>query len=295
MVVFLGFFSFLGILQPVIDSHCHLADRQFASDLDAVIQRAVAAGVVRIVTIADSLDESEQCLALTEKYEHIFCSVGVHPHRAKEWRAERGERLVELARSSSRVRAFGETGLDYHYDFSPRDVQRSVFREQLELAKELRLPAVVHCRSAPNQSLRDGSGQAVEDVWRIVDAVRPEKLVLHCCTEQWEDVRRFVDRGYLLSFTGIATYPKSEDVRRTIQMCPLGQMMVETDAPYLPPEALRAKGGRVVRNEPAYVVEVAKVIAQVKRISPEEVDRVTTENAVGFFCLPALSAVEGPS
>lgn len=255
----------------MIDSHCHLADKQFAHDLDAVIERAGAAGVWRMVTIADSLEESEKCVVLAEKYEHIFCSVGVHPHRAKEWGADSSERLRELVRSSGRVRALGEMGLDYHYDFSPRDVQREVFQEQLELAKEWQMPAVVHCR------------ESVEDVWTIVDTVRPEKLVLHCCTERWEDVRRFVDRGYLLSFTGIATYPKSEDIRRTIQMCPLTQLMVETDAPYLPPAALRAKGGRRVRNEPAYVMEVAKCVATVQGVSLEQVDRVTTKNAVEFF------------
>lgn len=283
----------------MIDSHCHLTDKQFAHDLDAVIERAVVAGVRQMVTIADSLEESEKCVEIAEKYDHIFCSVGVHPHRAKEWGADSSERLQELVRSSGRVRALGEMGLDYHvkpaagaghvashYDFSPRDVQRKVFREQLELAKELRMPAVVHCR------------EAVEDVWTIVDDVCPAKLVLHCCTERWEDVRRFVERGHFLSFTGIATYPKSADVRRTIEMCPLTQLMVETDAPYLPPdlslgapgakwEALRAKGGRRVRNEPAYVMEVAQCVASVKGVSLEEVDRATTENAVDFFSLPS--------
>lgn len=270
----------------MIDSHCHLTDKQFAEDRDAVIRRAVAAGVVRMVTIADSLEESEQCVSLTEKYEHIFCSIGVHPHNAMKWRMTNDQSLMTTLRglvaSSKKVVALGETGLDYHvkpvagsghvarhYDFSPRDAQRQAFQEQLELAKELRLPAVVHCR------------EAVTDVWATVDAVRPEELVLHCCTEKWEDVRRFVDRGYFLSFTGIATYPQSEDVRRTIRMCPLEQMMVETDAPYLAPVPYRGK-----RNEPAYVMEVAKAIAQMKGVTLEEVDRVTTGNAMRFFHIP---------
>lgn len=251
----------------MIDSHCHLADKQFAADLDAVIQRAIAVGVTQMVTIADSLEESERCLKIAEKFEQVFCSVGVHPHKANEWSLDS---VIQLAQSSHRVRAIGEIGLDYHYDFSPRDVQRAVFQEQLEIAKDLRRPVVVHCR------------EAVEDVWSIVNTVQPEKLVMHCCTERWEDVQRFVDRGYLLSFTGIATYPKSEEVWRTIQMCPLERMMVETDAPYLAPVPHRGK-----RNEPAYVVEVAKCVAKVKGVSSEEVDRVTTENAVGFFGLPS--------
>ncbi|MBI2524249.1 TatD family hydrolase [Candidatus Peregrinibacteria bacterium] len=267
----------------MIDSHCHLTDERFTDDLDAVMQRAAAAGVAGMVTIADSLEDSEHCVAIAQKYEQIFCSVGVHPHHAKEWKDGDLSRLRSLAPTSAKIVAIGEIGLDYHYDFSSRDVQRSVFQEQLALAKELHMPVVVHCR------------EAVEDVWLIVDAVRPEKLAIHCCTERWEDVQRFVERGYILSFTGIATYPRSEEVRRTIQMCPLERMMVETDAPYLLPEALRAKGGRSMMNESAYVVEVAKCLAQVKGISLEEVDRVTTENAVGFFGLPALSTVEGPS
>jgi len=254
----------------VIDSHCHLADKQFASDLDAVLRRAATAGVAWMLTIADSLEESERCIAIVQKYEQIFCSIGVHPHHAKEWKDGDLERLRSLVRTSAKVVAIGEIGIDYHYDFSPRDVQRRVFQEQLELAKELKMPVIVHCR------------EAVEDVWSIVDIVRPERLVLHCCTEQWEDARRFVDRGYLLSFTGIATYPNSEDVRRTIQICPLGQIMVETDAPYLAPVPYRGK-----RNEPAYMVEVAQCIARTKGISLEEIDRVTTENTVGFFGLPS--------
>lgn len=262
----------------MIDSHCHLADKQFAEDCDAVIRRAVAAGVTWMVTIADSLEESETCIALSKKYDQIFCSVGVHPHHAAAWRNPKhqmpnsksaAEVLERLARLSQKVVAIGEIGLDYHYNFSPPDVQKAAFREQLELAKELRMPTVVHCRNA------------IDDVWAIVDAARLERLVLHCCTEKWEEVRKFVDRGYLLSFTGIATYPQSEEVRRTIRMCPLEQMMVETDAPYLAPVPFRGK-----RNEPAYVIEVAKGVAEVKGIPPEEADRATTGNAVRFFGLP---------
>lgn len=225
-----------------------------------------------MVTIADSLEESEACVALSKKYDQIFCSVGVHPHHAAAWKTKNAAEILEkLAKVSQKVVAIGEIGLDYHYDFSPRDVQRKVFQEQLVLAKEWRMPTVVHCRNA------------IDDVWAIVDAVRSEKLVLHCCTEKWEEVRRFVDRGYFLSFTGIATYPKSGEIRRTIQMCPLGQIMVETDAPYLAPVPFRGK-----RNEPAYVVEVAKIIARGKGMSVEEIDAVTTQNAVEFFGLPAL-------
>ncbi|OGJ56797.1 hypothetical protein A2635_04375 [Candidatus Peribacteria bacterium RIFCSPHIGHO2_01_FULL_51_9] len=254
----------------MIDSHCHLADTKFESDLGEVLARAEEVGVEKMMAIADTLEEAERCIAISEKYPQVFCTVGVHPHEAKRWGVGSWESMWELVRSSKRVKAIGEIGLDYHYDHSPRPVQQEVFREQLKLANELHLPVVVHCRNA------------IEDVWSIVDEMRPEKLVLHCCTEVFEDVWRFLERGYLLSFTGIATYPKSEEIRETIRQCPLEQMMIETDAPYLAPQGHRGK-----RNEPAFVLEVAKLIAELRNVSLEEVDRATTGNAVEFFGLPS--------
>jgi len=250
----------------MIDSHCHLADAKFADDLSDVIQRAVKNGVDSMVTIADTLEEAEKCIAIAEKYDQIFATVGVHPHEAKSWKKDDDNRLRSLAQSSKKVKAVGEIGLDYHYDFSPRDTQREVFAAQLRLAKELQMPVVVHCRGA------------VEDVWKIVSEEKPTSLVLHCCTEKWEDVERFIDVGYLLSCTGIATYPNAADIRNTIKLCPLSQMMVETDAPYLAPIPYRGK-----RNEPSFVVEVAKAIADIKGLSVEEVDAATTENAERFY------------
>lgn len=252
----------------MIDSHCHLAASQFAQDVDAVIARAVAAGVTHMVCIGDTIEESERGLQLAKKNEHIFCTVGMHPHHAKDVVEGTYEKLRTLAVSSKRVRGIGEVGLDYHYDFSPRDSQQAVFRQQLTIANELDLPVVVHCR------------EAVEDVWNIIDELKPKTMVVHCCTETWEDVERFVQRGYMLSFTGIATYPKSDDIRNTIKHCPLDQLMIETDAPFLAPVPYRGK-----RNEPAFVVEVAKCIAEIKGLSLQEVDEATTKNAVEFFDL----------
>lgn len=222
-----------------------------------------------MICIGDTIEESERGLRIAEKYDHIFCTVGVHPHVAKDWLVTSTSTLKTLMQRSSKVKAIGEIGLDYHYDLSPREVQRSVFREQLLIARDLHLPVVVHCR------------EAVEDVWAIIDEIKPEKMVMHCCTEKWADVQRFIERGYMLSFTGIATYPKSDDIRNTIKECPLDQLMIETDAPFLAPVPYRGK-----RNEPAYVVEVAKCVAAIKKISVDEVDRATTGNAVRFFGLP---------
>lgn len=253
----------------MIDSHCHLAAPQFADDLDGVLQRARAAGIERMICIGDTMEESERGLEIAEKYDQLFCTVGVHPHVSGKWKEENGKRLRTLATQSKKVKAIGEIGLDFHYDFSPRETQRSVFREQLVLAKDLKLPAVIHCR------------EAVEDVWAIVEDIRPPSIIIHCCTERWSDVARFVERGYLLSFTGIATFPTSDEMRNTIQQCPLDQLMIETDAPFLAPVPHRGK-----RNEPAFVVEVAKCVAEVKGLSLQDVDVATTRNAVEFFGLP---------
>lgn len=254
----------------MIDSHCHLADKAFDADRAEVIARALEAGVTQMITIADDLTEGEKCLEIAADNADIFCTVGVHPHRAKEWNEGDGERLKTMLESSKKVVAVGEIGLDYHYDFSPRETQQRVFREQLSLAKELGLPAVVHCR------------EAIADVRSIVEEVDAGPFVLHCCTEKWTDVEWILERGSLLSFTGIATFPKSTDIHETVRNCPLESMMVETDAPYLAPIPHRGK-----RCEPAHVIDTARFIAKEKGISFEQLNAVATKTTVAFFGLPS--------
>jgi len=252
----------------VIDSHCHLTAPEFSADVDAVIARARAAGVSQMVVISDAMADLPLCRKLSESQKGIFWTAGVHPHHAKDVDLERDLPLIRQALEHPLCRGVGEIGLDYHYMNSPKDLQQRVFEAQLVLAKELNVPAVVHCR------------EAVEDVWTIVNHVRPSKLVIHCCTERWEDVARFVDAGYLLSFTGIVTYPKSDVIRETVKQCPLSSLMVETDAPFLAPVPHRGK-----RCEPAYVMEVAKKVSEIKNVDLTEADRVTTDTAVHFFGL----------
>lgn len=253
----------------MIDSHCHLADPKFAADLQDVLRRATAAGVHHAVTIADSIPEARRCVELAESHPELFCTVGVHPHHAKDWQEGDEQELERLVASSRRVKGIGEIGLDYHYDFSPREDQKRIFRTQLQLAKKLGLPAVIHNR------------ESIQDLRAIIEEVQPPSFVLHCCTEKWEDVRWIVESGQLLSFTGIATYANAENIRETIRQCPLEQLMIETDAPYLAPVPHRGK-----RNEPAYVVEVAKLIAEVKGVGFDEIDAQTTHSAQRFFGLP---------
>ncbi len=260
----------------MIDTHCHLADRKFAHDLDAVILRARTVGVGRMVTIGDSMEESRACVKIAEKHPDVFCAVGVHPHHAKEWVEGDREQLRAMVEGFGKVRAIGEIGLDYHYDpsrplrtsFPSREDQKLAFEDQLVLVKEINISAVVHNR------------ESLPDLLAIINRVVPPALVLHCCTERWKDVKPLVEKGYLLSFTGMATYPSAGDVRETIKQCPLEQMMLETDAPYLAPVPHRRE-----RNEPAFVTEVAKLVAKIKSLAVEEVDRVTTVNAVRFFGL----------
>ncbi|HLD64093.1 MAG TPA: TatD family hydrolase [Candidatus Peribacteraceae bacterium] len=277
----------------MIDSHCHLADKQFAADLDAVVARAEEHGVDAMIAIADDLAEAKQCFKIAEQYQQVFWTAGVHPHHAKYWK-EGDDRTIEaMLASSPKGVAVGEIGLDYHYHSiplmagmnSPRETQQRVFQLQLALAARLDLPAVIHNRDSQHQSSGSGAGRAWADLWQIVQAVKPRRAVLHCCTEKWSDVAPWIEAGYLLSFTGIATYPQAADIRETIRQCPLEKMMIETDAPYLPPEAQRAKGGRRVRNEPAFVTEVCKLIAEIKGISLPEVDTITTQTTVEFFNL----------
>lgn len=252
----------------MIDSHCHLADTKFAKDLPDVIARAKAAGISQMVTIADSLPEAKRCIEIANEHPQIFCTVGVHPHNAKDWKDEDAQALQALVASSKKVKAIGEIGLDYHYDFSPRDMQITCFGQQLAIAQELNLPVVIHNR------------ESIADLKAILPKFKGVRFVLHCCTEKWSDVADLVDQGCLLSFTGIATYPDAKDIHETIRQCPLSQMMIETDAPYLTPVPHRGK-----RNEPAFIVHVAETIAKLKNLSVAEVDRATTENAVRFFGL----------
>jgi TatD DNase family protein len=249
----------------MIDTHCHLTDKAYKNDLEKVIERSRGANVTPLVIAVDSFEEANKALKLSKEHEDIFCMAGLHPHHASLWKDEDENRLKTYI-DDFNVVAVGEIGLDYHYDRSPRDIQRSVFEKQLEIANDHDMPVVVHTR------------EAISDTWDIVQRIKPKKLVVHCCTEKFEDVQKFLDQGYLLSFTGMATFPQARDIHETIKKTPIERIMIETDSPYLSPAPYRGK-----RNEPSYVIEVAKYIAELKEISLGEVDKITTNNAISFF------------
>src|SRR5436305_9369117 len=251
----------------LVDSHCHLDFPDFAPELDAVVARAEAAGIGRMVTISTRVRRHAQVLAIAERFPNVTCSVGTHPHHAHGELDITADDLIARAQHP-KVVAIGEAGLDYHYDNSPRDAQEQGFRAHIAAARATGLPLVIHSREAD------------DDIARILEQEMgqgPFPAVLHCFTGGPDLARRALALGHYISFTGIVTFKNSADLRAIAQDVPADRFLVETDAPYLAPNPHRGK-----RNEPAYVTEVAKVLAEVRGVSFDEIARQTTEN---FFRL----------
>jgi TatD DNase family protein len=262
-------------LTMLVDSHCHLDFPDFAHELDAVVARARAAGIGRIVTISTRVKKHAQVLAIAEKFPDVFCSVGTHPHNAQEEPDVDAKTLIALAKHAKIV-AIGEAGLDYHYDNSPRDAQMKSLRQHIAAARETGLPLVIHsrdCDADMAQILTQESGKGAFPA------------VLHCFTGGRDLAMRAITLGLYVSFTGILTFKRSNDLRAIAAELPAERIMVETDAPYLAPLPFRGK-----RNEPAYVVETAKVLAQTRGVAPEEIARQTTENFFRLFSKVPRSA-----
>jgi|SRR5579864_8549426 len=266
----------------LIDSHAHIDFPQFAEDRDAMLGRAREAGITTLLAIGTGPgpEKLDAAIPYAEAHDWIYTTVGIHPHEAKEVTQTHLDELARLAQHP-KVIAWGEIGLDYFYDHSPRDIQEKVFREQMVLARQAKLPVIIHCRDAWSDCLK-----LLEEVWR------PTGLggILHCFTSTLEDAKRGIDMGFLVSFAGNSTYPKTQNLRDVAKALPLENILIETDAPYLAPQPWRGK-----RNEPAYVVEVARTLASVRNCSPDEVAAATSENFRRFFGLarPASLAATG--
>ncbi|HWF10286.1 MAG TPA: TatD family hydrolase [Bryobacteraceae bacterium] len=246
----------------MIDSHCHLDDKRFADDLDAVLNRAAAAGITRILTIGtgDGPPEIDRAVRLAERYPQIYASVGVHPHDAAKVTAQTYDDLRALA-SHTKVVAFGEIGLDYHYDFSPREVQREVFVKQLKLAADVNLPITIHTREAWDDTIA-----LLREYWRGPG-------IFHCFTGGPEQAREALALGFHLSYGGVLTFKAAENVRESARMTPDNRLLVETDAPYLAPIPHRGK-----RNEPSMMVETVRKLAEVRETNPEAIAALTAAN-----------------
>ncbi len=253
----------------LIDSHCHIDDTRYDADREAMMQRAQSAGIGRLVTIGCDLETSRAAVALAQQHPFVSATVGVHPHEVTHITEGWYDEFRALAQSG-RVVAYGEIGLDYHYDHSPRDVQRVRFREQVRLARELRLPVVIHTR------------EAQEDTIAILQEENGGEWggVFHCFSGDAWLAKHALDLGFSLSFSGVITFQNATRLRDLVKTVPLDRVLIETDSPYLTPVPHRG-----TRNEPAYVRHVADKIAELHGISVEDVEDATTQNTQKLFRL----------
>jgi TatD DNase family protein len=253
------------------DTHCHLTFEPLVGDVPGVIERSRAAGVTGWITVGTSLEDSRRTIELAGLYEGMYATVGIHPHDAKSADAAALDELKRLG-GSEKVVAVGETGLDFHYNFSKQPDQRRVFEAHLDIARELNLPVVVHSRNAFDETMEilERSGRGLKGV------------VFHCFSGSAEEAKLVLDRGYYVSFTGVVTFKNAQKTRDAAKIVPLDRLMVETDCPYMSPEPVRSQRP----NEPALMVHTAGVLAELKGVKMEDFAQATTQNAVTFFALP---------
>ncbi len=252
----------------LVDSHCHLDFPDFEDDMDDIVARAGEAGVSHMLSICTHVTKFDPVLAVAEQYDNIFCTVGIHPHDAAKEPEVTAEHLIRMA-MNDKVIGFGETGLDFFYDKSPRDLQKSQFKVHIEAAREAGLPLVVHTRDADEdmaEILKEETGKGAFSG------------LLHCFSSSRDLAETALDLGLYLSISGIVTFNKADELRKIVKEAPLDRLLVETDAPYLAPVPKRGK-----RNEPAFTRHTAEKIAEIKEISFEEVATATTDNFFNLF------------
>ena len=247
----------------MIDTHCHLYDEKLYANLDEIITNASEANIEKMICIGDNLQTSEKSIKISETYQNIYATIGIHPHESKNTPISYLSMLEKKA-THKKVVAIGEIGLDYYYNFSDSDTQKKVFLDQLKLAKKLNLPAVIHCRDA------------YEDLYTTILNSNHKKGVIHCFSGSIEFAKKIINLGFYISFTGMITFVK--ELENIIHKIDLKHIMIETDSPYLAPVPYRGK-----INQPAYVNKVAEKIAEIKNISIEEVEKITTNNANLLF------------
>ena len=267
------------------DSHCHLENKRFDADRADVFSRARESGVTTLLAIGNGdgpgTGTLDCAIRLAQQHDGVYATVGVHPHEAALAKQDDFDEIERLSKSP-KVIGWGEIGLDYYYDHSPRDMQQQVFLHQMDLARSAKLPIIIHCRPS------DESENAWDDVLRLIReqwASSGLGGVLHCFTGSVDHARAALDLGFMLSFAGNITFPKLQNIRDAAAMAPMDRMFIETDAPYLAPVPHRGR-----RNEPAFVVEVARQIGELRGLSGDEIGRQTSENFRRFFHLPMAAA-----
>ena len=261
-----------------IDSHCHLDGPRFDSDREQVILRAHEAGVVNMLVVGtgDGPGTLDCAVKIAEQHQSVYATIGIHPHEAQLAKDSDFAELEKLSRND-KVIAWGEIGLDYYYDHSPRDIQQKVFIRQMELAGAAKLPIVIHCRPS------DNSDNAWEDCLALIEQHSKSSGqggVLHCFTGAWAHAQRALDLGFMISFAGNVTFPKAQQIREAAKQVPLDRILIETDCPFLAPVPNRGK-----RNEPAFVKEVAWQLGQLRGVSTEDIGHQTAQNFYKFFKL----------
>ena len=256
-----------------IDTHCHLEDERYPESTDEILRQARDRGVTQFVTVGCDAESSRACLEIASRHDDVWATIGLHPHEAVNGVDEISQLIdVTLADHSHRVVALGEAGLDYHYDHSPRDVQRDAFAAQIALAHQHSLPLVIHAR------------EAWDDTWDVLAAEgTPERTIFHCFTGGPDEARRCLDLGAFLSFSGIVTFKNATDVAEAATICPTDRLLVETDSPYLAPVPHRGRP-----NRPSFVVDVGEHLARIREVDASELADITTNNARRAF--PGITA-----
>jgi TatD DNase family protein len=255
----------------LIDTHCHLTFEQFGADVEQVIQRSIAAGVAGWITVGTDLEDSRKAAELAARFENMFASVAIHPHEAHTADKKTLDELKQLAKSE-KVVAIGETGLDYHYDYSTPLQQRDCFIRHLEIAAEMNLPVIIHSREAFDETLKilESNGEGVK------------KVVFHCFSGSVEQAKAVLDKGWYISLTGVVTFKNAEKAREVAKTVPIERLMIETDSPYMTPEPMRKQ--KV--NEPALLVHTAKFIAGLRGMEQAKFAEQVTATTRQFFSLP---------
>ena len=273
----------------LIDSHCHIDGEQFDIDREEIIKRAQDAGVKAMLNVGTGSpkdDSFEKTVELAEQNEMIYASVGIHPHDAVEYDEASGKRLINLTKSSEKVIAWGEIGLDFYYDHSPRDVQIEVFRRQIRIASDLNLPIIIHSRDADDLTVEILTEECSETVRSLESGVQSEKKksfrggIMHCFGGTAKMAESLMKIGFLISFAGNVTFKKAENLREAARVVPLDKLLIETDCPYLAPIPMRGK-----RNEPSFVAHTANFLAEFYNVEPEALANQTTRNFIEFFKL----------
>jgi TatD DNase family protein len=252
----------------LIDTHCHLTFNDLAEDIDAIIKRSIDAGVTSWITVGTDPGHNQKAIELAHKYDNMYATVGIHPHDAKDVTGQAIRQLHALAQNK-KVIAIGETGLDFHYDHSPRDKQADVFTKHLELAQELALPVIIHSRESFDETMEilQHSGRDLE------------KVVFHCFSGSPEQAKIVLDAGCYISFTGVVTFKNAEKTRQAAEIVPLDRLMLETDCPYMSPEPMRKQK----TNEPALMIHTAKFLADLKQMEFNDFAAAVTATSKSFF------------